>query len=229
MSGNRNEGVEKPLRPKQFSPLLTYIFSIYVAGLLIANVLANHMLVVGMWTTSAGILTFPFSYICASILAEIYGYKWARRAAWSALSLSALLAAMIFISTVLPQPAWYLETHNYSPPFITAMSNSWRIVVASLCAFTIGKFANDRMFSYLKTKRGSKGFVFRALASSILGHIFDGIVFSFIAFFGTMPIDQLLWMIPVGAMLKWIYEWLFLPVTLKAVKWVVKKEKEYAS
>ena len=202
----------------QPKPLLVYIVGIYIASLLIANVLANQMIVVINWTASAGILTFPITYILASILAEVYGYQWARRAAWSALALNALMAALIWLTIVLPNPVWFDDAY-----FIHAVGNSWRIVLASLLAFTIGKLANDKLFSYLKKERTNlEGFKFRAMVSSILGHILDSSIFTLIAFSFIIDWHILPSMIIVSIALKWGYEWLALPLTA----WLVKKVKE---
>jgi len=211
---NRNLVTGKP------KPLLVYLVAIYATSLLAANVLANHMLVFINWPISAGILTFPLTYILASVLAEVYGYRWARRAAWMSLALNALMAGLIQLSIVLPQPEWYDGIY-----FQTAVGNTWRIVLASLTAFTVGKYANDRIFVHLKGKHtGLDGFKFRAMASSIVGHILDTVIFSLIAFALVIPWEAIPEMIIVGVGLKWGYEWLALPLTVKIVKKVQSYE-----
>ena len=205
----------------QPKPLLVYIVGVYIASLLIANILANQMIVVINWTASAGILTFPITYILASILAEVYGYKWARRAAWIALALNALMAGLIWLVILLPNPYWFDGTN-----FINALGSTWRVVLASLTAFTIGKFANDKLFTYLRRGRTNfEGFKFRAMVSSILGHSLDSSIFTMVAFSFVIDWHILPSMIIVSITLKWGYEWLALPLTVR----LVKKVKEYES
>ncbi|MCL2527287.1 MAG: queuosine precursor transporter [Defluviitaleaceae bacterium] len=224
---NRNLVTGKP------KPLLVYLVAFYAASLLIANILANHMLVFVNWTVSAGILTFPITYILASVISEVYGYSWARRAAWVSLALNALLAGLIQLSIVLPQPYWYSGVY-----FVAAVGGTWRIVLASLIAFTIGKFANDRIFARLRSKRlgleglehdashtSMEGFGFRAMASSIAGHILDSAIFSLIAFALILPWGAVFEMIIVSVCLKWGYEWLALPLTVKITKKVSAYER----
>jgi len=211
---NRNLENGKP------KPLLVYLVAIYVASLLIANILAYHMLQVWRWPVSAGILTFPITYILASVIAEVYGYKWARRAAWLSLALNALMAGLIQLSIMLPQPSWYESVY-----FINAVGGTWRIVLASLTAFTVGKFVNDRIFAHLKGKhKDITGFKFRAMASSIIGHIIDSTVFTLIAFIIIYPWSTIWEMIIVSVVLKWGYEWLALPLTVMLTKKVRKLE-----
>ena len=212
----QNDNVKIQGQPK---PLLVYIVGIYIASLLIANILANQMIIVINWTASAGILTFPITYILASVLAEVYGYKWARRAAWSALALNALMAGFIWLTLMLPNPDWFDDMN-----FRQAVGNSWRIVLASLTAFTVGKFANDRLFTYLRKGRTNlEGFKLRAMTSSILGHTLDSSIFTMVAFAFVIDWHILPTMIIVSITLKWGYEWLALPFTVK----LVKKVKEF--
>ena len=210
---NRNLTTGKP------KPLLVYLVAIYAASLLAANILANHMIVFISWTTSAGILTFPITYILASVLAEVYGYRWARRAAWLSLALNALMAGLIQLSIILPGPVWYDGVY-----FTTAIGGTWRIVLASLTAFTVGKYANDRMYVHLKGKHtGMEGFKFRAMASSIIGHVLDTTIFMLIAFAFVNPWSAIPEMIIISVILKWGYEWLALPLTV----WIVRKVRAY--
>ena len=212
---NRNRTHGQP------KPLLVYIVGIYIASLLVANILANQMIVVARWTASAGILTFPLTYILASILAEVYGYKWARRAAWVSLALNAFMVAMIWLTILLPKPDWFSDAY-----FQNALGNTWRVVLASLTAFTIGKFANDRLFSYLKKGRSNmEGFKFRAMFSSILGHSLDSSIFTLVAFSFILEWDVLPSIIIVSICLKWGYEWIALPLTVELAKKVKKYEE----
>ena len=204
----------------QPKPLLVYIICVYTASLLIANILANQMITVIRWTASAGILTFPLTYILASVIAEVYGYKWARRAAWASLAINALMAALIWLTILLPQPDWFDGTY-----FANAVGNSWRVVLASLAAFTVGKFANDKLFSHLKKNNANfEGFKFRAMASSILGHTIDSSIFTLVAFAYIIDWHILPGMIFVSICLKWGYEWIALPLTVTFAKIVKKHE-----
>ncbi|MCL2071885.1 MAG: queuosine precursor transporter, partial [Oscillospiraceae bacterium] len=129
------------------SPLLMFLAAVFVGTLLISNVIANHMLQFFGFSVDAGALTFPLTYIISDILSEVYGYKWSRRVAWTSLSINALFALLIRLIVVLPQPEWYDGMF-----FETALSNSWRIVVASLIAYFVGDLADDKIFRRLKHK-----------------------------------------------------------------------------
>ena len=202
------------------SPLLMFLSVLYVSTLLISNVIANHMLQIFRWSVDAGTLTFPITYIISDILSEVYGYKWSRRVAWTSLAINAVFALLIRLIIILPQPEWYDGTF-----FITALGNSWRIVVASLIAYCIGDLVDDRIFRRMKRKHETmKGFALRALTSSFIGHCLDTTIFCMIAFAFIVPWPALPGMIIVGICLKFAYEIIVIPVTWRITKAVKEHE-----
>jgi len=206
-----------------------YLSVAFATSLLISNVIANHMLVFIRWPIDAGALTFPITYILSDVFSEVYGYKWSRRIAWTSLAINGVFALIIILIVRLPQPEWYDGTY-----FTNALGNSWRIVVASLTAYCIGDLADDRVFRRLRErnrkkyegKENMKGFAFRALASSLVGHILDTNIFVLIAFSFIVPWNELPGMIILGIIIKWAYEWAVIPITFRVTKWVSKKEQE---
>jgi len=221
MRSSRDEGM------MPMTPLLMYLSALFVALLLISNVIANHMIVFVHWTIDAGTLTFPLIYILSDVFSEVYGYRWSRRIAWTSLAINAAFALIIIVIIRLPQPDWYDGVY-----FATALGNSWRIVVASLVAFCIGDLVDDRIFRRLRARSRAKndnkptmkGFAFRALVSSLAGHILDSNLFIFIAFAFIVPWSDIPGMIIVTITIKWLYEWAIIPVTYNVAKWVHKKE-----
>lgn len=61
------------------SPYFLIVVAIYVTALITANTVAVKVLNFGPFTTDAGLLTFPITYIVGDILTEVYGYATARR------------------------------------------------------------------------------------------------------------------------------------------------------
>jgi hypothetical protein len=210
---------------KTVSPLLIIFSGLFGGVLLISNILANHMLVLWRFTVDAGTITFPLVYILSDVIQEVYGYKAVRRTAYIALAANALMALLIKLVVLLPQPEWYDGTY-----FEMALNNSWRIVAASLIALWLGDLADNRVFRHMKKANpGSMtGFMKRALTSSLVGHVVDTNLFVIIAFLFVIPLNELPGMILVGICLKWAYEWCILPVTVRLIKWANKKEELYA-
>lgn len=69
-----------------------------------------------------------------------------------------------------------------------------------------------------------KYFSLRAVVSTLFGESVDSLIFFPIAFLGILPIPTLIALIWTQALLKTLYEILVLPVTVKVVKSVKKRE-----
>jgi len=221
-SQTRNTPLKGQVAGNSATPLLVIIGIIFTSALLMANVMANYMFRIGSFPVDGGFFMFPLTYVLSDIISEVYGYKWSRRIAWTSLAVNALFALSIIMLVRLPSADFAVESNEF---FRLALGNTWRIVTASLIAYCVGDLADDRIFRYLRQKHENmNGFAFRALASSLAGHILDTILFCTIAFAFDMPWSSLGRMIILGICLKWGYEWLIIPITYKATKWVRRKE-----
>lgn len=60
------------------------ILAFFAAMLLISNLGATKLIAIGPIITDGGAILFPLIYIFSDILTEVYGYKYARRAIWTA-------------------------------------------------------------------------------------------------------------------------------------------------
>jgi len=209
----------------KISPLLVVLSTIFTGILLISNILANNLLNIGGIIIDGGTLVFSLTYVLSNIISEVYGYKWTRRTSWLSLLLSGVMALLIKLVSILPSPEWYDSS------FALALDNTWRIVLASLSAWCLGMFINDRVFHHLRLDfqkhKNVKGFVPRAIASSLCGNIVDTTVFCFVAFTFIVPFGDLLRMIIAGIIIKTAYELVLTPATYKLVKKVGEYEYRY--
>lgn len=205
------------------SPLLVKLVVLFTSCLIISNILANRMLEVGGYSLDAGNLLFPVTYILSDVFSEVYGYKWSRRVTWWAAAMNLLFSVLVAVTNRWPAPAYYDPA-----PFEAALSNSARIVAASLISYVIGDLVNDKVFEALRRNVAQgKGFATRAFLSSVAGQIVDSFLFVSIAFAGTMPRNELLAMAFMNIIVKTAYELVVLPVTSKVAKTVRAAEENY--
>lgn len=204
----------------RISPLLVKLVVLFTSCLIISNILANRMLQVGPWSLDAGNLLFPVTYILSDVFSEVYGYKWSRRVTWWASAMNLLFVILVAVTNILPAPDYFDPA-----PFATALSSSFRIVVASLLSYLVGDLFNDIVFRRMKKSHADMdGFVGRALLSSFVGQVVDSTLFVVLAFFGTMPIIDLVYMGLLNVLVKVGYELVILPVTYRVVKKVYSIE-----
>ena len=98
------------------------------------------------------------------------------------------------------------------------------MAVASFLAFLVGSFINAAVMSRMKVWSKGRWLVLRAVASTLAGEFCDSMIFFPIALAGIVPWELMpsfvLWQ--VG--LKTTYELIVLPVTVRVVRAVKKKE-----
>src|SRR6266513_2064668 len=131
------------LKDYRYYELLVHIF---VVILLISNLVAPKICIIGPFKVSGALLLFPITYIFGDVFTEVYGYSGSRRAIWIGFFASTLMAFMAKIIVWLPPaPDWQNQS-----AFATVFDFVPRIVVASLIAFWAGEFANSYVMAKMK-------------------------------------------------------------------------------
>lgn len=201
---------------------LLFMFAgiLFATCLLISNLLAVKILMIGPWAVPAGVLIFPVAYILNDVITEVWGFAKARLIIWTGFAVN-LLAVLFFTLGVAVPGAPFWENQQ---AFATILGNTPRIVAASLSAYLVGSYLNAFIMSRMKVLTRGKGFSARAILSTLIGETADSSIFITIAFAGIFPIGVILTMVFTQAMVKTAYEILILPVTLWVVSWVKRAE-----
>ena len=209
-------------RKRNISELQLYLTLLFVVSLLISNIITAKQVLLPFGIVMTGaVFVFPITYILSDLFSEVYGYRWSRITCY--LGFAANLFMVLIFSAVIatPAPDYWLNQEAFQ----TVLGNTPRVLVASLLAFVLGDFVNDRVFRKMKEKypNSIKGFGWRAILSSVCGELVDSLVFLPIAFIGQMPLKTLAIMTVMQVLIKTGYEIVILPIT----KIVVKKVLHY--
>ena len=197
---------------RKVGELQLFLTVVFVAALLISNIITAKQIQAPFGITfTGGIFIFPITYILSDLFSEVYGYRWSRITCYIAFAMNLFMVIIFSIVIAMPAPSYWMNQEA----FATVLGSAPRILGASLLAYIVGDFANDRIFRTMKKKHpdSMKGFGFRAITSSFLGQLTDSIIFLPLAFLGVMPLKVLLIMMVTEVILKTLYETLILPVT----------------
>lgn len=195
---------------------------LFAACMLIANILASKIIMIGPWSAPAGVVVFPLAYIINDLIVEVWGYARARLIIWTGFVVNALAALLYMLAIILP-PAPFYEGQN---AFRMVLGSSVRIVFASLIAYLAGSFMNAFVMSRFKVITKGKIFSLRAILSTLAGEGADSLIFISVAFFWVFPIRVILNMIITQTLLKVAYEVIILPLTAAVVKKIKAIEGE---
>lgn len=210
----------------KISELQAYLTILFVSSLLISNVITSKQILLPFNITMTGaIYIFPVTYILSDLFSEVYGYRWSRITCYLAFAMNLLMVGIFTLAIYSPAPAYW--THQEA--FKTVLGNTPRVLIASLLAFVVGDFVNDRVFRKMKMKYQDthKRFGARAIISSLAGEVVDSLIFLPIAFLGQMPIKSLVIMTITQVFVKTGYEIIILPLTTLAVSKVSQKEQQF--
>ena len=198
---------------------------VFVTAMLISNVItAKQVLLPGGITMTGAVFIFPITYILSDVFSEVYGYKWSRVTCYFAFSMNLFMVIVFSLVIQTPAPSYWTNQEA----FATVLGSTPRVMGASLLAYVIGDFVNDRVFRKMKEKHSDelKGFGWRAIISSFFGELCDSLVFLPIAFLGQMPLKTLATMTVCQVLIKTGYEVVILPLTTLVAKKANKYEEE---
>jgi len=205
------------------SSLYPGIVAVFVALLLISNIGAVKLIEFGPFITDGGAFLFPLVYIVGDVLAEVYGWKAARRAIVLAFAMSALAAFTFWLVQISP-PA---EAWENQAAFEAVLGFVPRIVLASILGFLVGQLLNAYVLVWIKKRTQEKRLWARLLGSTVVGEFADTVVFCTIAFYGVITGGDFLTYVLVGFAYKTAVEVILLPVTYRVIAFVKKREPTY--
>ena len=205
------------LRSYKYLDALTTAF---VVILLVSNLVAQKVCVVGPFDVSGALILFPITYIFGDVFTEVYGFAASRRAIWLGFFGTALLYGVASIVIALPAaPEWPNQK-----AFATVFGIIPRILVASLIAFWAGEFANSYTMARLKLLTDGKKLWTRTIGSTVVGQAVDTTLVIILTFAGTYSVPTLIKIIYTGYLLKVAYEVIATPVTYLVINWLKRAE-----
>jgi len=205
------------------------ILGAYVCVLLCANLIGPSKVttiqvpIIGPKTFVAGVIFFPISYFFGDVLTEVYGYARDRRVVWSG------FAALVFAS-IMSQVVVYLPPADFwrdrQPAVEAVFGSTPRIIGASILAFWCGSFVNSFVLAKMKILTQGRWLWTRTIGSTLCGEFVDTVLFTTIAFGGTMTHAELMTVMSTQYVLKSSWEVLSTPVTYKLVNFLKRAEAE---
>lgn len=197
------------------------ILGLFVAVLLISNIVSTKIVDIGWFSFDGGTLLFPLAYIFGDILTEVYGYRAARRVIWTGFVSALLMSVTIMIIGWLPAATDW--THQAAYDAVLGLTP--RIVLASLVAYCAGEFLNSYTLAKIKIKTQGRWLWLRTIGSTILGQGIDTALFITIAFWGVLPTELLITVLISNYIFKVGLETILTPATYLVVRKLKRAEQ----
>lgn len=189
--------------------------SLFIATLIISNIISIKVVTIGSLTFDAGTILFPLAYIIGDIITELYGFRRMRRLVAIGVTMLVLMSGTFFLTSQLSGIDATMDT-----AFATALGVVPRIAAASIIAIAAGELLNAYVLERLRKRDKGKNLWGRLITSSLAGNAIDTVLFTVIAFAGTMPTADLLTIIVTVFCIKMAVEIIVSPLTVKIVNYL---------
>ena len=166
-----------------------YVVATMAALVVIANVIAGKIVVVGPFVVPAAVLVYASTFLLTDIVSERWGKQQARKAVWAGFYATVVLVIAVLIA-VHWQPAPFAE--EFSDQFAAVLGLVPRIVLASMVAYLLSQHHDVFAFHRIRQLTGGRHLWLRNIASTAVSQAIDTGVFITIAFYGVLDIVPLL-------------------------------------
>ncbi len=202
-----------------------------VALVLVSNIISQKFFSFPLFgltvTTDVGtLLLFPFTYLLADVLTEVYGYGASRRVIWYAFAANVLAAGLYTAAVALPFDPGFTNQAAFS----AVLGQVPGLVLASLAGSWLGSFTNDSILARLKMSMMAwdpthRWLPLRPIGSTVVGELVDTTVFVGVAVLAGVFPAEAFWSLVVSQwLIKTLVEVLFTPVTVAVIRAAKKHE-----
>ena len=162
--------------------------AIILVTLCLATVVIGYQLVEFKgWIFSAVALIIPIRYLLCDIVAEVYGFKIAKKLIALMILAGLFFSLLLCILIKLPAPAYWKHSEAYD--FV--LGGTLRIMCSASLGVIVGSFLNVYLVSRWRILAKGQFFWLRSLASSGIGEITQYLIGLALMFHGFLEWDKL--------------------------------------
>jgi uncharacterized integral membrane protein (TIGR00697 family) len=157
--------------------LFVYLCTVFVACLLLGDVIGGKILRTPLGPISVGIIPFPVTFLLTDVVNDFYGRRGARFLTMLGFFMALLAWTLLQMTTLLPaDPSTYFTQVEYAKVF----GGSAQLFLASMAAYLIGQFLDIHIFHFWKALTESRHLWLRSTGSTVFSQAIDTITINVI-------------------------------------------------
>lgn len=164
------------------------IHFLFITSLLLANILASKIVILGGLILPAAIILYPFTFLFTDVVAETEGKESAHRLVMMGFYMSLLMVLVLIVGKLLPAAPFWPHQDAYN----AILGSTPRIVLASMTAYLISQNHDVWAFHFWRTRTGGRHLWLRNNLSTLVSQLIDSVIFIGIAFGGLYPLKTIL-------------------------------------
>ena len=169
--------------------LFVYLTGIFVAALLVSDLIGGKFFRVGGLDFSVGMIPFPLTFLLTDIVNEFYGTEGARRLTYVGLCTAVFVFVVINVAIALPTSP---ESPLAGDVFKNVIGSSVRLYIASLFAYLVGQLLDISIFLFVRRITGERFLWLRSTGSTVVSQAIDSLTVSVVFLWGTRSLAFIL-------------------------------------
>ncbi|MGA2447230.1 MAG: queuosine precursor transporter [Polyangiaceae bacterium] len=157
--------------------LFIYLCAVFVACLLLGDIIGGKVIRTPFGPISVGIIPFPVTFLLTDIVNDFYGRRGARFLTMLGFYMALLAWGLLQFTTLLPiDPSTYYTQAEFAKVF----GGSAQLFVASMIAYLVGQFLDIHIFRMFKSMTESRHLWLRSTGSTVFSQAVDTITINLI-------------------------------------------------
>jgi uncharacterized integral membrane protein (TIGR00697 family) len=157
--------------------LFVYLCAVFVACLLLGDIIGGKIIHTPFGPISVGIIPFPVTFLLTDVVNDFYGRQGARFLTLLGFSMALLAWGLLQLTTVMPADG---STYFTQAEFAKVFGGSAQLFVASMVAYLIGQFLDIHVFHFWKALTQSKHLWLRSTGSTVFSQAVDTVTINLI-------------------------------------------------
>jgi uncharacterized integral membrane protein (TIGR00697 family) len=182
--------------------LFVYLCAVFVACLLLGDVIGGKTIATPLGPISVGIIPFPVTFLLTDIVNDFYGARGARFLTLLGFWMAVLAYVVLQVSTWLSPD---VSTYFTQVEFAKIFGGSAQLFVASIIAYLIGQLLDIHVFQFWKRLTESRHLWLRATGSTILSQVADTVAINVIFWNWSASKDPTSFLGRMGADERWTW------------------------
>src|SRR5699024_11047041 len=194
---------------------LNFLNVLFVTSIMASSIMATKLFSLFGVAMPAGVIAFPITFLVTDVVNEVWGKNEANNTVKLGFIANLMFALLISLARILPP----FECWELQPEFAALLGSVSRITLAGLISYVISHTLDVHIFHKLKVKHDGKRLWIRNNVSTISSQLIDSFTIIFIAFYGTMPLPELIKMAFMQWLVKAVLALLDTPFCYAMVRW----------
>ena len=194
---------------------LILLSGIFAACMIIANFASVKVAQFGMFTIPAGTFMFAITFLCTDIITDVWGKETSKTVVNMGFIGNVIALVFMQIAIRFPHPDFWEIQNAYA----TVFGGQWRLVLAGLATYMLSQHLDVFLFQAIKDRTGEGKLWIRNNVSTMTSQAVDTVIFTILAFAGTMPTAALISVIWTQYVFKVLVALADTPFCYAGVKW----------